>query len=159
MAFAVLFCISARLGAQEIFLDTASLRVRGAGNAPAVAEYKAPTEYHKWMLEVAKCAGLDTLPAKAIVQFFAVNGTSFRTDRSDWDMGVTLAVGDSLQTFIGSPHTGRQDIVKHELMHLLLYTNGKVTTQAERHPAEYFRTCGQHISLPDNGKSDIALTK
>jgi hypothetical protein len=122
---------------------------------PIVSEYLMTEEYDRWWHEIAECEGL-WLPIDYMrVRYFQVNAVHFY-DKDHPSLfrgidGVTYvnwAVGTSYLAegamFIALPNREEPYVVKHEMLHFLLYWNG-IPPGKDQHPAPYYTQCGMSI--------------
>lgn len=111
------------------------------GVLAGIAEYKAPAEYAKWWVEIAECEKVPLPPDKiASTQFFAVNAFSFVISNDTAEIKIP-AMGRTSnpanQIFVGFYHIWDVAVIKHEMLHLLLYWDGRFNPM-DPHPVLYY---------------------
>lgn len=111
-----------------------------------------PIQYRYWFEEVEKCSGLEG--ELSSVYFYSVLGETFTMDNEPEEKRFrgyfALAETGQKMIFISSSNTLTRWIVKHEMLHFLVYMNFDLVkrdfsnkTEAEKlnewqHPDEYF---------------------
>lgn len=107
----------------------------------SIVQYSPPAIYAIWWQEIADCEGLDAhANLYHFVQFFEVRGTEFYPQGMSSVLGATFA--KDAQIFIASPYIWDESLIKHEMLHALLWLNG--FNFGPWHPAEFFMQCGVH---------------
>jgi hypothetical protein len=128
---------------------------------PIVSEYLPNEDYDRWWHEIAECEGLSLPYFYSRVRFFQVNAVHFYDkDRpslfwgDDGILYVNWAVGQSYilegLIFVALPHRGEELVIKHEMLHFLLFWNG-VPPAGDHHPMPFFGQCGMSITYGGSG--------
>jgi hypothetical protein len=145
-----LLSVSVSAGAQARSMDSVyTYSAKVVDSLPLVSEFKAPAIYAAWWAETAACLHLDPLPDAIVAQirFMQVNAIEFRPRGGSYGLAASFA--SELQMYVAASAIGRKDVVTHEMVHFLLWGNGKADHD---HPREYFEACGIHTTLPLQGK-------
>lgn len=122
---------------------------------PLVGEYLPLEEYDRWWHEIAQCEQL-ALPNDYVrIRFFQVNAAHFYDqDRpslfwKDGTLWVSWAIGQSYLDegviFMALPYRREERVVKHEMLHFLLFWN-RVPPGKNLHPMPFYGVCGMSIS-------------
>lgn len=121
---------------------------------PAVSEYPMSADYDRWWHEIAYCEGLWLPPDYARVRYFQVNAEHFYDKDHPqlfekagvvyvyWAVGTTF-IYESL-IFIALSHRDEELVIKHEMLHLLIFWNG-VPTGRNGHPMPFYGRCGMSV--------------
>lgn len=121
---------------------------------PMVSEYLPPADYDRWWHEIAACEGLSLPPRYVRVRFFQVNAVHFYNRDQPYVSRDPLtgkalkgwSIGQSYLTlgivFFALPHKDEELVVKHELLHFLLYWAAVPAGENGGHPKPYFQRCG-----------------
>lgn len=105
----------------------------------SIVAYAQPVIYAVWWQEIAECEGLDLPPQLArLVKFYEVKAQNFIPVGEQADLGATFP--REMQIFLASPYVWNPKLVKHEMLHILLWVNG--LNFGPYHPAEFFDVCG-----------------
>jgi len=120
------------------------------------SEYLAPEIYEKWWREIAACEKLPLPLAHYQVRFYQVNAWRFYDlahpmygidffGKKVLMWAVGLSYGKDLEMYLALPHIYEEIILKHEMIHFLMYWAGEKpdkTLSDPWHPPARFETCG-----------------
>lgn len=115
---------------------------------PGSSSYIPDKVYDRWWHEIADCEGLTLPPLYSSVRWYQINALVFAdsvTASADETAGKPvswLAAGSyllELQIFVALPYRYTEEIIKHEMLHWLLFWNG---ISMGGHPAPYYGRCG-----------------
>jgi hypothetical protein len=100
------------------------------GQGPLVVMEYAPFDiYEQWWKELAACEGLPLSYRRFGVQFFVLNVREYCYG-GGWIIGNAELQAD--QIYLAFPYMMDESLVKHEMLHLLMYWNGEQTSHAPR---------------------------
>lgn len=105
-----------------------------------IMEIERPEIYHRWWKEIQKCTKLtatdETFKKTKFVMIrtltgFVING------KPDNNLFIGYTIPWSNEILLAEPFTSSEKVVKHEMVHLLLWHNGKPAG----HDINYFDKC------------------
>lgn len=111
---------------------------------PATSRYYLDSTYDRWWHEVADCEGVPLPDIYQLVRYVLINYAYFDLPADDPAPPGSGILGHSFvaewQMFIAIPYRYDPEVVKHEMMHFLLYWARRANGG---HPAMYFNgRCG-----------------
>jgi hypothetical protein len=107
---------------------------------PAMAEYFQPFIYESWWKEIGACEHLIVpIELARAVHFVFVNSPTMVVDMDPGVLGFTYA--PALTIYVVLPLIYTETIIKHEMLHWLLYVNG-VDQGKDWHIMPRFNSCG-----------------
>lgn len=100
--------------------------------------------YDRWWHEIAACESLRLPPFYFLVQFYQLNAPAFQDvkdtvaiRKNRWAIGESFVLEG--QMFIALPYIYDEVVIKHEMLHFLLFWNRVLDRD---HPADRFEICG-----------------